>query len=290
MRKLTKVLIAAFLGINLIGGVSIAQDKTQKPDQPDRPSRPEGKEFTGKRPEFQPQPPPGPDGMMENPKVREELKRHGEVMKGLFEQIKALHEKIRKELESKIGEPGNKWKIDPKDINKPGQPDKPNKPDNPGKDGRPQPPPDKGDRPEPPDRQGNAEGTGQLPPEQPGKPPEGQRPGGQPKEELLKILEPYRAEAQGIADKIASELVTHHQNLLQIVTSEKENIKNALTEKILLPPPPRRGEPGREQRPDRPDRPGRDGKLEPPDRGDRPEPPDRPDRPDRPDNPDGSDK
>ncbi|MFH0888755.1 MAG: hypothetical protein V1871_06055 [Planctomycetota bacterium] len=288
MRKLTKVLMAAFLGVNLIGGVSIAQDKTQRPDQSDRSSRPEGKENVGRRPEGPK--PGGPDlGMMDNPKVREEMKRHGEVTKGLFEQIKALHEKIRKELESKIGEPGNKGKIDPRDINRPGQPDKPNRPDNPGKDGRPQPPPDRGDRPESPDRQGNAEGTGPLPPEQSGTPPEGQGPGGQPREELLKILEPYRAEALGIADKIALELVTHHQNLLQIVTGEKENIKNALAEKILLPPPPRRGEPGREQRPDRSDRPDRGGR-DGPDKGDRPEPTDRPDRPDRPDNPDNSDR
>lgn len=288
MRKLTKVLMAAFLGVNLIGGVSIAQDKTQRPDQSDRSSRPEGKENVGRRPEGPK--PGGPDlGMMDNPKVREEMKRHGELMKGLFEQIKALHEKIRKELESKIGEPGNKGKIDPRDINRPGQPDKPNRPDNPGKDGRPQPPPDIGDRPEPSDRQGNTEGIGSLPPDQQGASPEGQGPRGQPKEELLKILEPYRAEAQGIADKIASELVTHHQNLLQIVTGEKENIKNALTEKILLPPPPRQGKPGIEQRPDRLDRPDR-GDRDGPDRGDRLEPTDRPDRPDRPDNPDNSDR
>lgn len=284
MRKLTKALVTALLGVVLVWGISLAQNKPQKTDQPNRPPRPDNREDMGRRPE--PPRPGGPDGMMDNPKVQEELKRHGEVMKGLFEQIKALHEKIRKELESKIGGPGKKGVIEPGDINgnKPDQPNRPNKPDNPGKNGRPQPPPE----------QGNTEEPGTLPPGQPGTPPEGQGPGGPPQlpppnEEVTKILEPYRAEAQQIADKIVSELVTHQQNLLQIVTSEKENIKNALTEKILLPPPPpprqgKQGKNGREQRPDRPDRPDRGGRQEPPDR------PDRPDRPDQPDNPDDSDR
>jgi len=254
MRKLTKVLLTALLSVAVFfllpcafgrsasgggvnWGISIAQNKPQRPDQPYKPPRPENKEDIGRRPEVPP--PPGvPDGMMESPKVREEMKRHGEVLKGLSGQMKTLQEKIRKELEPKGG--------------------------------RPQTPP-----PEPPDKQGNPEepGPGPLPPGQPGIPPEGQ-----PDEDPLKILEPYRAEAQQIADKITSELVTHCQNLVRIVTGEKENIKNALTDKILLPPPPppRQGKPGEQGPPDRPDR---------PDKGGRPEPP-----PDRPDNPDDSDR
>jgi len=276
MKNLIRALVAAFLGINLIWVISMAQNMPPNPGQSEKPQRPEGRQEIGRGPEGPN--PRGPGDMMDNPNVQAEMKRHWEAMKGFAYEIKALHDKIRKELESKIGETEN------------GRKSGPDMPGSPGKDDRPQ-PPDRGDRPKPPDKSGNPEEPnrpkGPVPPDQQGNPPENSGPEGKLKEDQAKILEPYHAEAEQIADRIYSELITHHQNLLKIVTAEKETMKKTITEKILMPPKRPEG-PGMNQRPeppdrpDRPDRPNKDGRPDPSDRGDRPEPPDRPDGSDEP--------
>lgn len=242
MGKLRNALVLAMLGLIFVWGITLAQDRPQGVDsgKPNKPPR----EGMGNMPEGQR--PGGPDGMMDNPKVQEEMKRHQEVMKGFVEQIKALHEKMRKETEAKMKD----WKTKLDNPNKPDDSNSQNNPNNP-------------EKPKPVD-------GGKMPP-----PPE--RP--KSKEEMLKLLEPYRPEAQKIADSITAELVTHHQNLFNIVTGEQENIKNALTDKILLPPPPRfrQGRPGMGQRPERGlNRPNRPDNTEPPN-NQNPPPPDNPD-------------
>jgi len=244
MKNTAKVITAALLGVTLICGTSLAQNRP--PNDQGQPNRPrfEGRPDQGQRPEGRPemnqrpgQPqPPNPDGIMENPKVQAEMKRHGEVMKGFFEQIKTLREKIKKALESEIGNierggPGGppNGQSGPNNRGRQGPP--PNQPPNgPGNRGRGegQQPPDQNNGQQPPNRQGNPEGF---------RPPQGEEPKG-PTEEVKKLLETFRAEADAIADKIAAEIVTHHQNLAKIVAEEKDNIKKTISDRILMPPPP----------------------------------------------------
>lgn len=167
-------------------------------------NHPEGQEeFTKRLPNPPPQMLGGPEGLMENPKVKEEMKRHGEVMKGVFEKIKALHEKIRGEMKEKIKETKEKMGEKPEPPKNPDQPDKASKP-----------------MPDP-------EKIKQF------------------EEEMNKLLEPYRPEAEKMAGEITTELALHHQNLAKITMSEKESITKEIAENILKPKMLRRpGMPG----------------------------------------------
>ncbi|MFH1228113.1 MAG: hypothetical protein V1701_09460 [Planctomycetota bacterium] len=285
MKKLRNALVVTALGFAFVCGNSFAQNQPQggcpnqpppksgqnqphppKPglNQPDRQNgmdnqnRPQkGQEGMKKGPEGPN--PGGPEG--DNPKFQTEMKRHGETMKGIFEQIKALHEKIRKALESKIGEQG---KPGPQD-----RPDQPNRQNQPGQDGQ------QGQQPNRPDNAGGQNRPDGVNPPKPGE----ENPDGNPKDDMIKkVLEPYRAEAEQIASQFAAEILTHHQNLLQIITDDQENIKNRMTENILKPPPPppkkpqgQGGEckPNPSEKKNKPNCQGNNDRRGPPDKGDK---------------------
>lgn len=231
MKKAMRILmVIATLGLILSWGlIGLAQDKPDRPDRPDRPERPDKPQQGGKQRQ-------GMGPMVMSPQIKEEMQRHREVMKGLFEQIKALHKKVKSAIGSKMKEMRKELK------------DKRDRPERPAK-------ADRTDKPERPDRPDRPEGFSE------GKPREKFR------EDIEKLLEPYRAEAEQIAGAIVTEMALHHQNLAQIISSDQADITQRLAKKILMPR--RQGQRRR----------GGQGK------GDRPERPNRPDRPDRPEHP-----
>ncbi|MBI4835416.1 MAG: hypothetical protein HY811_11455 [Planctomycetes bacterium] len=161
------------------GELGEGEDNPPMPSAEDknRGERNKGERFRGQHQPMQ----GGPDIFMQNLKVQEEMKRHGEAMKPLFEEMKVLREKMRKELKPKDGE---------------------TKP----------------------------------PKEQPGK--DAPKPDDKMREDMEKLMDPYKAEAEKIAGKITAEMVLHHQNLAKIVEAEKENITKKIAKDILMPPPP----------------------------------------------------
>lgn len=86
-------------------------------------------------------------------------------------------------------------------------------------------------------KMGERKDSGDMPPMGQGAP----KPDDKMKEKMEKLLEPYQAEAEQIAGKIAAELVLHHQNLAKILEAEKENITKNITKDILMPMPRQRG-------------------------------------------------
>jgi hypothetical protein len=102
------------------------------------------------------------------------------------------------------------------------------------------------------------------------------------KEEIRKLVESYRPEAEAIAGKITAELEQHHQNLARIIKSEEASIKEKITEHILSPMKPGKGgfdEKGQgkgHRGKDEQGRPERRGQTEVPDDNETPEPFDSP--------------
>jgi len=121
-------LVAVGFGIVLISGLISAQDKAPNPAPSEKKGLPPaGPEQMGRR---MPGMPGGAmEGFAENGRVRDEIKRHSDVMNGIREETKALREKIKKETEPQKNNPENKVKPEPKEGVNP--PDNKNQPANP---------------------------------------------------------------------------------------------------------------------------------------------------------------
>ena len=255
MRNSIKVLTAALLGVGLCG-VGVAQDNSNSQGQTNRQPRFEGgsnqNQQQGGRQNNMGKRPGNPDSIVETPKVQEEMKRHGEVMKGLMEEMKSLREQVKKEMESKMGKPQG----GPQE----GRGEMPDRggcvPGNRGSMQEPpegcdecQPPPEPAPKTNMPQLPSDREGGGQFrgPDEQEGcmSPNQG---GGQPQceipDEIKAILEPFQSEAEQVATKIVSEFITHYGNLEKIVSDDQQNIKASVAKKLLMPPPPPRKQSG----------------------------------------------
>lgn len=283
------ILIMVLLAINMTYAVTMAQDQppASAPESrqggtvgpagspPEKASSPEMKPDDGKRVEGRPEMEgrredprtEEREGMMENPKFQAEMKRHGDAMKGFFIQIKALRDKIRKEMQAKFAE-SQGAKVEPSRPGGtiPAGQGVPPGGNTQGNDTSPKLPagPDNSEGIKPP--------AGQTP-------AEGQEPEAKLKADLMKLLAPYHGEARQIADKISSELVTHHQNMLKIVTDDKDTIADKITEKIMMPPKRHSGPGGQgmDQKkealgtPDSSEHPNKDGKSESSDKDAKPE-------------------
>lgn len=203
MRKLAGALIMAMLGLALGWGMMVGQAE----DKPAKTNRSEGQKGFEKRPPVEQG---GLADVMRNPKAQEEMKRHREVMKGLFEQARELKKKIMEAVKTKIEELKDQRKAEQKDNS------------------------------------GSSEDTEEItPPDKPGKSSSKGSRREAFKEEMEKLVEPYRPQAEAIAGQMTSEIILHHQNLLNILNAEQANIKKKITEQILMPKRP--GNPGWEK-------------------------------------------
>ncbi len=209
MQKLTRALTVAIIGIAMgLGmGLIMAQDRPEKPDRPDKPEWKEGR----KGPEMKRGGPGGMDEMMGNPKIKEEMKRHREAMKGLFEKAQELRKKIREAIKAKIKELREQRKEERKNRSE-----------------------------DVDDAEEDASSSSEKAPAKTNR-----------KEKMKELVEPYRGEAEAIAGGITAEILLHHQNLLNILTSEQAAIQEKITNRILMPPKPGMKKQGQEGKGDK---------------------------------------
>lgn len=190
MKNLTKALILAMLGLAFGWGLvaGIADEKPGKTD------RTEGQKHNAKK--FSHERNGGLGSIRNNPKFQEELKRHKEVMKGLFEQAKELRQKIREAMKAKREELKAQKDAEPQDNVK-----------NHGKTN-------------PTDNKNRREFF---------------------REEMKKIVESFRPQAEMIAGQISGEIILHRQNILNIINAEQSAIKEKIINRILMQGKPEHG-------------------------------------------------